>query len=373
MKLRMIFTALVLPCVTAAQQPAEKVNTETDPPTNVIQNSFQLYTPLTNKRIMLPEQLKVRVNLNLMNAPLKEAVKQLTDQTKQVFVLEKDVPANARVTVVAKNISLDTALNTITESASLHWNRQSTILPLHTYKKPPGRADTVDVPTGKDVGLVIHIGKNLSPDLLRWSNVFPVDPFFQNNNLYRWNAQDKNFQLNYRELLNKDGSNFKQDDTFQFKKVPSIQGDSEKLHWTAPHIESLNGQPPLLSNKPSDLSATYTLGNTLLGTTSVSEVRSTFTCPHCKQQVTVIHKHESPKCEKCGRTFRDDWQFCPFDGAKRTATAGTDWQFCPICGKSVKGDGKAETKDSKDGSDEVLHVLVKRVKDDSKAEKKGGN
>ena len=66
------------------------------------------------------------------------------------------------------------------------------------------------------------------------------------------------------------------------------------------------------------------------------ERRSTFTCPHCKGQATVIRKVTAPECPKCGRAFRADWQFCPFDGAKRPATAASDWKYCPICGKRVE-------------------------------------
>lgn len=75
-----------------------------------------------------------------------------------------------------------------------------------------------------------------------------------------------------------------------------------------------------------------------LYTTLSSEQRSTFTCPHCKGQTTIIRAQQlQPKCPKCGRTFHSDWQFCPFDSSKRPATAG-GWKYCPLCGKEVNVD-----------------------------------
>jgi hypothetical protein len=64
------------------------------------------------------------------------------------------------------------------------------------------------------------------------------------------------------------------------------------------------------------------------------EQRSTFTCPHCKGQVTMLGSRQQPKCPKCGRTFQSDWQFCPADGTKRPPAPGV-WHYCPLCGKPV--------------------------------------
>ncbi len=65
------------------------------------------------------------------------------------------------------------------------------------------------------------------------------------------------------------------------------------------------------------------------------EERSTFHCPHCKGQTTMIRQRQQPKCTKCSRVFQKDWQFCPADGSKRPA-APSQWKFCPHCGKEVK-------------------------------------
>ncbi len=64
------------------------------------------------------------------------------------------------------------------------------------------------------------------------------------------------------------------------------------------------------------------------------EDRSTFTCPHCDRKATVVKESSSAHCPKCTKRMKDDWQFCPSDGARRPA-AVLPWKFCPMCGKSV--------------------------------------
>lgn len=70
------------------------------------------------------------------------------------------------------------------------------------------------------------------------------------------------------------------------------------------------------------------------------EEHSTFTCPHCKQQSTMVRVRQQPKCPRCARVYQPDWQFCPADGARRPASPG-EWRFCPACGKQVQPE-KAE-------------------------------
>jgi len=62
--------------------------------------------------------------------------------------------------------------------------------------------------------------------------------------------------------------------------------------------------------------------------------RLTFSCPHCKDNATIIREARQPNCAKCNRLFEPRWQFCPADGAKRPATT-PEWKYCPLCGKQV--------------------------------------
>ena len=88
MKFRMILTALLLPAVVLAQQPGEKRQNRAACRHERIRDYSRL-TPCQRPDTLMPgnlstfaEQSKVRVNLNLRNAPLKEAIKQLSEQTK---------------------------------------------------------------------------------------------------------------------------------------------------------------------------------------------------------------------------------------------------------------------------------------------------
>lgn len=101
-----------------------------------------------------------------------------------------------------------------------------------------------------------------------------------------------------------------------------------------------------------DLNVSRNFAPLLYNSVSVED-RSTFNCPHCKSQTTVIRKKQQPKCTKCQRAFQSDWQFCPVDGTKRPASAGP-WKYCPVCGKEVQPD-RAETKT---GAVDVLRSSV---------------
>lgn len=101
-------------------------------------------------------------------------------------------------------------------------------------------------------------------------------------------------------------------------------------------ITGLTIRPGTTFQAPSAAAAAQlrTLENGLFYSYGSREQRSTFTCPHCKRQATVIRKVETPKCPKCERVFQPSWQFCPHDGTRRPASE-TTWKACPFCGKQV--------------------------------------
>ena len=277
-------------------------------------------------------QSNVRVNLNLRNAPLKEAIKQLSEQTKYEFTLDSEVP-DVKITVVAKNIRLNTALDMLTDAAGLNWNQ-------HSVKKEGSKESSPVFRIGKNVARNSFFG---SDSALPWKSMILKD-----NPNFHWNNKTNEFQWSGKlnELKLYDGA-----DTNKLKLNQKLNGllQGDKGTYTPLKIPDLQGNKiNLLQSKP--LSSIYTLGNSLVGTTNLLETRSTFTCPNCKHQVTVVHQHQAPKCDKCGRAFHDDWDFCPFDGAKRPATASDAWQFCPICGKSIKQDEKHEKAERKPGN-----------------------
>lgn len=69
----------------------------------------------------LPE---VRVDLDVDNAPARDALKQLFDQAKQAFVVDEDVPSDKRVTVRVKGVDFATALNLVTQITGVGWSQQ---------------------------------------------------------------------------------------------------------------------------------------------------------------------------------------------------------------------------------------------------------
>ena len=228
-------------------------------------------------------ELDQRVTLDVSDMPIEQALQLLFDQVKLKFQSENDVPKDVKVTLKLNNVRFATALSALTESAGIGWQQQ------HTVKD-------------NKVTSTFKVGKKLKsvPGVYHW----PTD---QKGNTLHWNGS----QFDFHSLTKPNGSH-------GYLPLPG-----EKF--ILPHIEmpALPQTPIILDQTPQ---GAYTL--------FTQEERHTFTCPHCKQQVTILGKRQAPKCEKCGRTFQNDWQFCPFDGAKRPASPDS-WQFCPHCGKRV--------------------------------------
>jgi RNA polymerase subunit RPABC4/transcription elongation factor Spt4 len=242
MKRKMFITAvLLLHSAAFAQQPARPAKGQPGPEaararakTEALRNQAEDH--LRWVRTALAPVPNVRVDLDMNNVPVRDALKQVFAQAKQEFVVDADVPEDARITARAKNVQLGTALDLITQSARVRWGREI-----------------------KDGKTVYRIGKSVRSSVFASpgaTGVFSLD------------------------------------------------------------LNRLRDSSPLI----------YRYG--------VTEQRSTFTCPHCKGQATVLRQNQQPRCPECQRVFQSDWQFCPHDGAKSPAVS-SDWKFCPICGKAV--------------------------------------
>src|SRR5688572_7627468 len=59
------------------------------------------------------------INVDVNNAPIREALKQIMEDAKQEYAIDADVPDDARVTVRARNVKLSTALDLVTQSAGV--------------------------------------------------------------------------------------------------------------------------------------------------------------------------------------------------------------------------------------------------------------
>jgi transcription elongation factor Elf1 len=192
------------------------------------------------------EDTTVLVRLDLRDAAIREAARQLAEQSKREIVVDADVSDSARVSLRATNVRLGTALDVLSQAAGVRWGRET-----------------------KDNKTTYRIGKNVP--------AFTVP-------------------------------------TIQL--VPGASGGVYR------------------STAPPTAAQLRALENGLVYSYGSREQRSTFTCPHCKRQATVIRKAVTPKCPKCERVFQSSWQFCPNDGTRRPASE-TTWKACPFCGKQV--------------------------------------
>jgi hypothetical protein len=197
-----------------------------------------------------------RLNLDLRDVPVTEALKQVAENAKVGLKVDDDVPKEAKITLKANNIRLTTALELITQSAGINWTREIT-----------------------DGKTTIRVGKTVRPGFIIWRNNMPGRGAF-----------------------------------------------------TLPNIDIAHIDPKIRIE--GDLARIYSM-------TEMMETRSTFNCPHCKKQATVLRRNQQPRCTTCSRPFQSGWQVCPFDGTKRPAAQG-EWKYCPFCGKAVKMDEKAE-------------------------------
>lgn len=65
-----------------------------------------------------------RVDVEIKNEPVREALKTVLGQVKQDYVVDDDVPNDVRITIIAKNVRLRTALSLIAEAAGIGWRKE---------------------------------------------------------------------------------------------------------------------------------------------------------------------------------------------------------------------------------------------------------
>ena len=219
---------------------------------------------------------KKRVDLELKNATVAEALKQLFQRVKLDFVLEDDVPADVRLSLTVKDVRFATALRLITEAGKVGWRWEW-----------QGQVQ-------KDRKLVCRIGKSIKT------------------------MTHSNLLLETVPRLLADRIRFLDVSLQPLLDLPTIRLRAAQRPTMAAG-RALQQRPPLLVPRPSD-------------PFSGRGQFHTFRCRHCKNQVTLRVTVAQPKCAKCRRGFQPDWKFCPYDGASRPATA-PPLRFCPVCGK----------------------------------------
>jgi hypothetical protein len=237
--------------------------------------------------------------LEFENVDAREALRALFRGVKRDYdIVDKELP-DRKISLKADNIKLTTALDLITQSAGLKW-----------------RADKQKDKTVYKIGKEIAASPHLSLDFTNATTIL-TDP------------ATGRIRATYPNSLT------------------TLDPNANKILY-----DTLTTQnPTVLMPGSTDLtSAGLYTANTL-------EERSTFICPHCKGQATVIRHRQIPKCPKCSREFLSDWQFCPFDGSKRPATASA-WRFCPICGKEVEPEEPKRKSSLFDGASRISANLL---------------
>lgn len=296
--------------------------------------NVDFFQGLADWTILTPGKDK-KVDLDLDDVPLKEALQTLLGQEKIPFDMDKDVPAGTMITLKAKGIRFYTALNVITEMAGVGWRSELRQEGSNKAELKPHIQITKDRKRGMNP---FNRWMLSSPNVLNFNRTLRS---LDNQDLNRWNLEVSPLDLNKWKDLYTDPNNL---DSKALKELPTNPKPLWELQTpngtiTVPAPKSQGRSTP---NSPLPLLQTpdgTTLGNlggnrSLLYDLSKTEERSTFTCPHCHEQITVIRKHVTLKCPTCGRTFQSDWKFCPFDGAKRPAEP-EDWKYCPHCGKPI--------------------------------------
>jgi hypothetical protein len=236
------------------------------------------YTQVLNSRFLssLPEK---RQDIDLVDVPLKEALKRVLEDSKTPYVIDDDVPNEPKITIKLTNAPLTTILDALTLSNGIGWRtefKQSTTVETSNpaakeekSKSGAARSDYLPIlSAGNRYVTTIHVGKTVA----------------------------------------------KLPDSIQFRTL-NIPGPP-----TSPLPDVYRGAFP----PPTPQLQVYRWQSQKL----------TFTCPRCHNSISILKQPEEVKCTKCQRHLEDNWKVCPIDGTKRPEPKDK-WRFCPICGKSI--------------------------------------
>src|SRR5690242_10341384 len=62
-----------------------------------------------------------RIDLDLDNVSVRDAVKRICEKANQEYTIDDDVPATAHVSIHAQDVRLSTALDLVTQAAGIGW------------------------------------------------------------------------------------------------------------------------------------------------------------------------------------------------------------------------------------------------------------
>jgi hypothetical protein len=223
----------------------------------------------------LPEK---RVDIDLVDVPLKDALKRVLDDSKTPYIIDDDVPNEPKVSIKLTNAPLTTILDALTISNKIGWRTELKRNPAPAEAPKPDEKANKQRKDGGDYFNPIVVGGTYTPQIHVGKTVTALPSSFQ----------------------------------FRTMNIEGLPGTAAR--------DILRGTTP----PPTPQLRVYRWQNQ----------KRTFTCPRCHNTISILQQPEEVRCTKCQRHFEDSWKVCPFDGTKRPEPKGK-WRFCPICGKTI--------------------------------------
>lgn len=307
----------------------------------------------------LPRANAVRIDVDVADGDVREAVRQVCRAAKMECWIDDDVPVNFRVTLQAKNVRLSTTLDLITQTADVGWR----------YELRNGKG-------------VVHVGKTVRRGLSVRALGGTGQPFQWGPGTHRkqfdlkelrfgvpgeggwsWNGgrSAARVDLDIRELGVKEALKrvleqvkveYAINDDVPDQPRVTVSAKNVRLStaldlltqcggvgWTYERSSSgwryrigktvsrglfpnvLGAGAPFrvdVNKFGSDTEFPYVITAPAQGsayTLRFDERRSSFTCPHCKAKITMVRTQETR------------------DGISK---ASPEWKFCPVCGKRIE-------------------------------------
>jgi ribosomal protein S27AE len=248
-----------------------------------------------NSRVFngLPEK---RLNIELQDVPLKDALKRVLEDSKIPYLIDDDVPNDTKVSIKLANAPLTTILDALTLSNRIGWRTE--------FKK-----STTATTTDKTKESSEATKKNEQPSAMASGS---------GSIRGTGNVSGSYFSLtttgNYVTQIHVGKTVTAIPNGYQFRTL-DIEG--------APSLSAQNAIRGAVGPQTPQMRVYRWQSQ-----------KKTFTCPRCHNSISILQQPEEVKCTKCHREFEDSWKVCPFDGTKRPEPKDK-WRFCPICGKSI--------------------------------------
>jgi hypothetical protein len=238
------------------------------------------YAQVLNSHILstLPDK---RQDIDLVDVPLRDALKRVLEDSKTPYIIDDDVPNEPKISIKLTNAPLTSILDALTLSNSIGWRAEL------KRSAPPAEAPKPTVKEDKSASSAAVSGT-----------------------YYRLATSAERYVT-------------------QIHVGKTVTASPNSLQFRTFNIEG----PPATASQDI-LRGAFPPPTPQLRVYRWQSQKRTFTCPRCHNSISILQQPTETKCTKCERHFEDSWKVCPFDGTKRPE-AKDKWRFCPICGKSI--------------------------------------